>query len=95
NDSSKISRAPQSPNNKPINDKQTCSSKDYKQAEYKYYLPYVISWVVICVGAICWFVVRFRIKIGIEERPQSRNSDNIQSGISSEDGTNRSIDQSK
>ncbi|CAG8592474.1 13318_t:CDS:1, partial [Ambispora gerdemannii] len=70
NDSSKISRA--SPQPKPANDSKTCSSKDYKQAEYKYYLPYVVSYVVIGVGAIFWYYL-YELACRIVMRPPQNN----------------------
>ncbi|CAG8559344.1 11499_t:CDS:2 [Ambispora gerdemannii] len=60
NDSSKIPHE----NQQKLNDDMCDSSKNFKYAAYEYYLPYVISLVVIGVGAICWYLLnQFRYDI--------------------------------
>ncbi|CAG8636963.1 4722_t:CDS:2 [Ambispora gerdemannii] len=54
-------------------DDQLCESyKGHKYAAYKYYLPYVLSFVVIGVGAICWYFL-YHIKFEIRTTFNRRN----------------------
>ncbi|CAG8598905.1 4410_t:CDS:2 [Ambispora gerdemannii] len=58
NDASKIHATAQEQQLKQHNGDKLCESdKDYKYATFDYYLPFVVSLVVIGVGATCWYVL--------------------------------------
>ncbi|CAG8621246.1 13500_t:CDS:2 [Ambispora leptoticha] len=70
------SKIPISPQVDHSYDQQCQSSKGFKYATYKYYLPYVVSFVVIGVGEIFWFIY-YRPHIPSEDisyQPEVRNS---------------------